>query len=183
VYVVGCGDDSGVRGRSPKPEAPEPGTPAASANSTVAAATAKARAGRGCAVLFILHLRLRDEALVLVVDGRDCRIRVRVVEDVESRGALRMNLQVGAAPLVANANGQLVGCRLPKQRDLETVTLAMCKLSRLVLNGQWCDCHVVAPRIDLVVVEKRIATTTRRVSVGSCQAWIRLAGRLAVPAS
>jgi hypothetical protein len=46
-----------------------------------------------------------------------------VVEDVERAVRVRVDLEIGAAPLVADADRQLVIRRPPEQRDLDTVVI------------------------------------------------------------
>src|SRR5262245_29517216 len=70
---------------------------------------------------------LGGETLVLVVDVGDRRVRVRVVEDVECLLRLGADLQVRAEPSVADADLQLVGGRMPEERDLEAVVRAVGK--------------------------------------------------------
>jgi hypothetical protein len=82
-----------------------------------------------------VRLNLGGEAVVLVVHVVGGGIRVRVVEDVERQAGLRLDLEVCVASRIADADRQFVGCRLPEERDLETVVCAMGKL----------DLHVVAP--------------------------------------
>jgi hypothetical protein len=46
-----------------------------------------------------------------------------VVEDVEREVTVRMDLEIGTAPLVADADRQLVVCRPPEERDVDTVVV------------------------------------------------------------
>jgi hypothetical protein len=95
--------------------------------------------------------QLGGQALVLVVDDARRFVRIRVVERVERVVRPWLDDEVGAAPLVADADGQLVGGRLPEERDLEAVVGAVGELTwRVIGDCDLCDSHFDSSSLDFV---------------------------------
>src|SRR6266446_9362808 len=63
---------------------------------------------------------LGGERVVLEVHVAPVEICVRVVVNIERGVTLRADLEVRAAPLVAHADPQLIGSRVPIERHLDT---------------------------------------------------------------